>query len=1147
MESLLNAYPIFEKNQVLTEAELNELVAYLDQQNRLTRDKLIGTGIACGFELSLDTSVNPIAITIFKGMGITSEGFLITEGDTVVKRYRPYNLPASVQYVPFEDPTTLTQDVTLWELLTDDAPTLPSDVIKYLNDPPGFLNDKVVLLFIEAIDVDIKSCLTKSCDDNGQERRFNLRKLLINYTDLDKVLDRTCRQTSLFPDKYELPEIIMRRALFTNDAPTPNTSNYFTFSETYINTFFATASAGPNVRLNANATIYNQLFNALKQTYTDFASILAPIYNNVNPFANYPLATWTNYINGSSVGPKYLGMQYFYDFLKDLILAYNEFRDVAFELMSECCSDSDCFPLHLMLGPVVPATDPTAPTPYRHYFVSSPIFNNQSEKLARAVSLHKRMVLMVEKFDMPTINNPSTVITPPNTLPVPIYITPSNEKRDPLSRRSIPYYYRIHETDTALNTTLEETWNYDFIKKYLFSKGLAPLAYGNQDIDQSSDQGPVKTPLFYDKDPYNFFRIEGHIREPYAAAQAQIEKIKNDFDLPFNVIALRLSGDPYDNISERCDFNDLRTEYGSIRVEMLSLLNNVFTRFGTGTRGKIGVRPFPTFLSTLVNDANTGVKNGSVTPIQIGITDSLSISGISDPGSLGTIDTGTTTVGTAKSAIFGTSDESSAPSERTIGGITTGITSGTGTLAGGTIPIGIGTATLATFPVYAPQRTMSQVQAQLNADLLELVTTIDTITSQFLPFDVAVFNYGYTGTVPNSTPGFIQNYLNAVQAAIDVKVDFIQMLDLILRSTKVRNTPELYMDLSAWWSEVVGLLEKFITDPLFKSLTLLNYTFQYRLNALKQNDMTLFSNFIKKHPGIEHQAGVKPGGTFILVYNGNPITIDPIVRNQVISIGRNITALKAEKTAIMAKSSITQAETARVKSIDDTLVAYTFYNVQINLGTPIQQIAIQPDQVIADFSLPYLCCCDCECDSIPHVTDPSQLNLPALSLPFYVEYNLGDYAFGKDVDVTAAQLCGTPSPGVTIDIVPMLQYEHTVYRDSQVRLYLVDKFGNRLPVFINEAGKQTQYVLVSPMLTGNYANEPTNGTTHGNVAILYDQTFATRQKFVYTPDPHLSDSPAFVGTDSFYYMFEIVDETNTVVKRSTMGKVTINVGTVCTG
>ena len=43
-------YPVFEANQVLTNAHLNDLFEYLDEQTRLTRANLIGIGIACGLE-----------------------------------------------------------------------------------------------------------------------------------------------------------------------------------------------------------------------------------------------------------------------------------------------------------------------------------------------------------------------------------------------------------------------------------------------------------------------------------------------------------------------------------------------------------------------------------------------------------------------------------------------------------------------------------------------------------------------------------------------------------------------------------------------------------------------------------------------------------------------------------------------------------------------------------------------------------------------------------------------------------------------------------------------------------------------------------------------------------------------------------------
>ena len=41
-------YPDFVPNQVLTNTQLNQLRTFLDEQNRLTRLRLVGRGIVCG-------------------------------------------------------------------------------------------------------------------------------------------------------------------------------------------------------------------------------------------------------------------------------------------------------------------------------------------------------------------------------------------------------------------------------------------------------------------------------------------------------------------------------------------------------------------------------------------------------------------------------------------------------------------------------------------------------------------------------------------------------------------------------------------------------------------------------------------------------------------------------------------------------------------------------------------------------------------------------------------------------------------------------------------------------------------------------------------------------------------------------------------
>src|SRR5690349_23759500 len=92
-----NSYIIFEPDQVLTNDHLNNLFDYLDEQERLTRNKLIGIGIVCGLEIDFRQT----DIVISKGCGVTSKGYLIVLDETVCTQYISYTLPADPLYMPF--------------------------------------------------------------------------------------------------------------------------------------------------------------------------------------------------------------------------------------------------------------------------------------------------------------------------------------------------------------------------------------------------------------------------------------------------------------------------------------------------------------------------------------------------------------------------------------------------------------------------------------------------------------------------------------------------------------------------------------------------------------------------------------------------------------------------------------------------------------------------------------------------------------------------------------------------------------------------------------------------------------------------------------------------------------------------------------
>lgn len=558
MSTIINTYPVFESSQVLTSSQLNQVVSYLDQQGRLTRTRLIGMGIVCGLELSYDDSGGDLHVTISKGTAVTSEGYLIKLGKCETSWYRPYQLPEVVSYAPFDntDPS-----ITLFELLRE-KPEDDTGVVS-LEDDPDFLGDKFVLLFLETYDNDIKPCLGNTCDEMGIDRIFTVRKLLISKDDLDELLEHSANVGNLYPHKFELPEIVMPRTLFNPEADHSREFSAFTDHHT-----------------TAIQPVFNALFGeknddgerapgTLHQTYSVYDLLLGSEYDLQNPFGtpemNGLINDFDSYIgNASDSGTTTYGIQYFSDFLKDLILAYNEFRGTAFELVSECCSDMSRFPKHIMLGrAVTEAETPEEAAEYRHGFVQPPIYNHQKYLIEKSISLHKRLLLMVETFSLDRIQNPDPESEDADSL----RITPSDEKNTPLSRRSIPWYYDIKkEASSAGNESLEQHWNFDNTRRAGPGGNVTAMSYQNQADDPFTITGPLETPLHYDLDSYPFLRIEGLIGRDHGEVLELLQTLQTTFNLPFDMTALQLDPDADLLIPDySCGFEDLQEEYRSAR------------------------------------------------------------------------------------------------------------------------------------------------------------------------------------------------------------------------------------------------------------------------------------------------------------------------------------------------------------------------------------------------------------------------------------------------------------------------------------------------------------------------------------------------------------------------------------------------------
>lgn len=503
-------YPEFVADQLLTAANLNDLFHYLDVQERATRMNLIGVGIVCGLEVSVNKAGTEV--TISQGCGITSEGYLVRWEEAAFQNYKAYDASEDKGYPPFYSGS---QQLPLDELKR----AASEEGLTELS--PAYLADKVALIFVELQVNDAKNCDPESCDDKGRNIQVTLRPLLIKRSDAA----RLGASGHLNSNPLTLPEIKMPRhhvpAADVFDSGDVFAGFQQVLSEAFLN------------GLEENLTLaYKRLLPLVKQSYA------------TNPFQG--LATDFSFLhNGTITVQQLLFIQYFYDLFSDMISAYEELRQAGIKLLHLCCPDENLFPRHLLLGLVSggknAGQDFRLPSGkahnftsgYRHYFLPSPAMGCHADMAGELRLLFKRLVLLPERFTIPGSEAAfmnSFSVSRRGMVNTPIRITPSRLGPVPLSEKSIPFYYNA----AAGADKLYENWN--FQRSHQGSAGRI-LSYHAADYNKNKE-AEILQPLQYDLEPYNFLRIEGHVGHSFTTALATINQIRDANRLPFDVVAL---------------------------------------------------------------------------------------------------------------------------------------------------------------------------------------------------------------------------------------------------------------------------------------------------------------------------------------------------------------------------------------------------------------------------------------------------------------------------------------------------------------------------------------------------------------------------------------------------------------------------------
>ncbi|RLA06037.1 MAG: hypothetical protein DRQ54_07175 [Gammaproteobacteria bacterium] len=392
METIHNIFPNFVPNQVLSSAQLNALRDYLDQQDRISRVQLCGTGIICGLNLATDADEG--VVTVSNGFGISSDGYLINLPEGVFSHWRTYTDPSNDEdglpaYELWRQRPALTSQIELLQLLEGQE---NPDTDKPL--AAAQLDGRVALLYLQISDQNLRSCLVTDCNNKGSNLRFTPVVLLVKAADLQAL-----------PACAPPPELISVPRLHT-ELMLPRITT--------------------TVELNSG---YSQLvgdllpglITGIRTAFTRYGAALGFDAGELLPVSAFNAAL-KGAVNSGEID------QYHYDLVVEVATAHNEFIESACRWVPDCASATG-YPQHLMLGHLGRSEG------FRHHFDAAAVHVHTHADFEKTANLLRRLLAMVAsvKFDKELA----------------LTITPSHGEHRPLGDRAIPFYYGFSDQQAS--------------------------------------------------------------------------------------------------------------------------------------------------------------------------------------------------------------------------------------------------------------------------------------------------------------------------------------------------------------------------------------------------------------------------------------------------------------------------------------------------------------------------------------------------------------------------------------------------------------------------------------------------------------------------------------------------------------------------
>lgn len=535
MTQTITDYPVFEADQVLSQKHLNQLVSYLEEQDRLSRVYLHGMGIVCGLEIK---KPNATTLEITCGTAITSLGFLMPFNGNIFNQYKESILDENfleADTSKHEYLKNIYQSAGIYGSLSPCLELLPNTSEDEDKQPLSaeILTNKVVMLLLESPLIDEKNCITVDCADKGKRLELKVRALLVDPGLLSELDFNQSNCGFDYLKKLKLPRF---------NVPRTNLSTGSQINKAYIKI------------IDKSLEPLNRSINTIHNYFEEsFGNI--PNYSKLKNISSITKDVVEKY-NGS------IFLQYVWDWLNDLSETSNEITDFHACHLSTCCTNQSAFPFHVLLGSSETKTDLVENTHplynFRTHFVSSGVSSVEEKKKFEVLKgFLQKLILLLETFQIESSNNRN-----------PIRITPSNTALKPLSLRAIPFYYKDP-------SNINNYWSPSLYQKNLHKQ---ILSYHASTYNFSDPQ--INKPLLYNIDVNDFFRVEGHIGMQYEEAITEIIAIKEQYRLPFKVVALNAvayKNQDIDISEESGIWDDMELDYDLAREKVYNITEYVIT------------------------------------------------------------------------------------------------------------------------------------------------------------------------------------------------------------------------------------------------------------------------------------------------------------------------------------------------------------------------------------------------------------------------------------------------------------------------------------------------------------------------------------------------------------------------------------------